>query len=82
MFTTLRTVIGYLATLVEKYTNLKTSKNSITRIYNYLEVGENLVTSGQPTEEQFVLIRDRGYKTVINLAPENSENHCKMKVYC
>lgn len=74
MFHTLRTVTGYLATLVEKYTNLKVSKNSISCIYNYLEVGEKLVTSGQPTEEQFVLIKDRGYNTVINLAPENAEN--------
>lgn len=71
---TLKTVIGFLLTLIEKHTPLKLSQNSIDGIYNYLKVGQNITTSGQPTEEQFLLIRDKGYKTIINLAPRNTEN--------
>lgn len=71
---TLKTIIGFLVTLVEKFTPLKLSKNTIEGIYNYLKVSEGLTTSGQPSEEQFLLIRDAGYKTVINLAPHDVEN--------
>jgi len=59
---------------VEKHTSLKFSKSSIEGVYNYLKVGDELTTSGQPSAEQFVLIKAAGYKTIINLAPHNAEN--------
>lgn len=74
MLNTIKTVIGYLLTLIEKSTHFTLSKNSISGIYNYLKIRDTLTTSGQPTEKQFLLIRDSGYKAVINLAPDNSEN--------
>lgn len=71
---TLKTIYGFLLTMLEKYTPVKTSKCSITGIYNYLPINGLVTTSGQPTEEQFELIRDQGFKTVINLAPHDAEN--------
>jgi len=71
---TLKTSIGFLATMIEKYTPLKFSKNSLEGIYNYLPIGDSVATSGQPTKAQFQLIKEAGYQTVINLAPHDSDN--------
>jgi protein tyrosine phosphatase (PTP) superfamily phosphohydrolase (DUF442 family) len=38
-------------------------------IYHYLEVDDQLITGGQPTEEQLRAVADEGFRTVINLAP-------------
>ena len=72
-FATLKTTIGFLASILGKYTPLSFEKNSLKGIYNYLRISENLTTSGQPSENQFALIKDAGYNTVINLAPHNAE---------
>ena len=42
-------------------------------IINYININENLATSGQPTKEQFEKIANEGYEIVINLAVFNSE---------
>lgn len=47
---------------------------SLTDIYNYLQLSEQVATAGQPTAEQFVAIRDAGFKLVINLALPTSTN--------
>ena len=36
-------------------------------IYNFLQLSENIATSGQPTDEQFTTIAQEGYEVVINL---------------
>ncbi len=46
----------------------------ITDIYNYLPLSETLITSGQPTREQFRLLPAAGIQTVINLAVPSSSN--------
>ena len=71
---TLMTIFGFLGTLVTKYTPLKLSKNTLEGIYNYHPINGMLTTSGQPTEQQFSLIKDAGYNYIINLAPHNAEN--------
>jgi protein tyrosine phosphatase (PTP) superfamily phosphohydrolase (DUF442 family) len=71
---TLKTTVGYLATLVRKYTRLKQSQSNLEAIFNYHLVNGTTATSGQPTEQQFSLIRDAGYQSVINLAPHSAEN--------
>ena len=71
---TLKTVYGYLITLLEKYTWLRVSRDTLAGIYNVHRISERLCTSGQPTEGQFQAIRDAGYKAVINLAPHDAEN--------
>jgi len=62
---------------------------SLQDIYNYLEIGEIISTSSQPTEKQFTTIREVGFENVINLAPLNtkkslkneSENLAKLGIY-
>jgi protein tyrosine phosphatase (PTP) superfamily phosphohydrolase (DUF442 family) len=71
---TLKTIFGFLETLVTKYTPLKLSKETLEGIYNYHPINKTLATSGQPSEQQFSLIRDAGYNFIINLAPHNAEN--------
>ena len=43
-------------------------------IYNFLAIGPQLLTSGQPTEKQLAHLRDKGVATVINLAPVTADN--------
>ena len=71
---TFRTVLGFLSTLVTRYTPLDLSRGSLDGIFNFLPLGDSILTSGQPTEAQFELLRDAGYRQVINLAPHDAEN--------
>ncbi len=43
------------------------------KIDNYMPISERIASSGQPKEKQFKLIKEGGYKVVINLAMPNSE---------
>jgi protein tyrosine phosphatase (PTP) superfamily phosphohydrolase (DUF442 family) len=60
--------------MITKYTPFDLSKNTLEGIYNYYMISETIATSGQPTEKQFNLIKEAGYKTIINLAPHSAEN--------
>jgi protein tyrosine phosphatase (PTP) superfamily phosphohydrolase (DUF442 family) len=51
-----------------------TTMTEITDIYNFLPLTDDLLTSGQPTEEQFTVIAKAGVKAVINLALATSSN--------
>lgn len=68
---TLKTVVGFLRGVLERWTPLKPAGQSVEEIYNYVEIDGRFATSGQPNEQQFGLIRDAGYETVINLAPQS-----------
>jgi protein tyrosine phosphatase (PTP) superfamily phosphohydrolase (DUF442 family) len=47
----------------------KGSKSMSTKeIYNYIKVDDQLITGGQPTEEQIKASAEEGFKAVINLA--------------
>lgn len=63
-----KTIIGFLRSIVER-TFFKRKSHSLEDIYNYLPIENLFATSGQPSEQQFELIRSAGYETVINLAP-------------
>jgi uncharacterized protein (TIGR01244 family) len=43
-------------------------------IYNYLQVDEQTVTSGQPLEAQLQAAAEEGFTSVINLAPSREDN--------
>jgi uncharacterized protein (TIGR01244 family) len=43
-------------------------------IYNYRKVNDQLITGGQPKEEQLKAAAEEGFKTVINLAPITSQS--------
>jgi protein tyrosine phosphatase (PTP) superfamily phosphohydrolase (DUF442 family) len=49
-------------------------KTGIGDILNYRYISDKLVTSGQPTAEEFTLISRAGYQTVLNLAPPTAAN--------
>ena len=74
---TIKTTIGYYLTLLRKYCSFSLDKNTFEDVFNYLRIRDNLATSGQPTKSQFSSIRDQGFKTVINLAPNSAENALK-----
>src|SRR4026208_1222596 len=42
-------------------------------IINYYELAGGLVSSGQPTPEEFAAIRDAGYQVIINLVPASAQ---------
>ena len=71
---TIKTTLGFLQTLVTRYTRFDLSKPSIEGIFNYLKIDERISTSGQPTEAQFELVQQAGFRRVINLAPAGGEN--------
>lgn len=39
----------------------------VENIYNFLQISNLIATSGQPTEEQFSVVKNSGYQVVINL---------------
>lgn len=51
-------------------------------IQNFVQIHDRLATAGQPTPEQFTVIRNAGYSVVINLAVPTSEgaiaNECEI----
>lgn len=73
-FSTFRTALGFLSTMITRYTPLDLSRSSLDGIFNYLPISESIVTSGQPTEAQFQLVKEAGFRRVINLAPHHAEN--------
>ncbi len=52
-----------------KYIPVKSGKDSIEDIFNYINYNESLSSSGQPSKSQMHSIRNQGYDLVINLAP-------------
>lgn len=41
-------------------------------IINYYELSDGLVSSGQPTPEEFEALRDAGYQLIVNLVPTDA----------
>jgi len=74
MFNMVKTVAGFLVTMIEKSTPLKFSRDGFEDVFNYLQISEKLHTSGQPTAAQFESIKNAGFDHVINLLPEGHEN--------
>ncbi len=52
---------------IYKHTPLNPKQNSVEDIINYMEIKDNLSSSGLPTDLQFSIIQKAGYTTVINL---------------
>lgn len=49
-------------------------KTSLSEIYSFRAVNDKLGTAGQPTQEQFRMVREAGFAAVINLALPTSDN--------
>jgi protein tyrosine phosphatase (PTP) superfamily phosphohydrolase (DUF442 family) len=48
--------------------------NNIEDIYHFIQITNSIATSGQPTKEQFSVIKQAGYELVVNLALPESTN--------
>lgn len=46
-------------------------RSTIDSIYNYVRLSNHWGTAGQPTEEEFVRIKEAGYEIVVNLLPDS-----------
>ena len=68
-FSTLRTIGGFIAAVIKRFSGRRFGKVSLESIYNYLKVNDRWATSGQPEADEFDLIKAAGYDCVINLAP-------------
>lgn len=69
---TRKTVIGFLSAVIKRRLPFLAGRDeSLEGIYNFRAIRDLYVTSGQPSEAQFRRIRDAGYQTVINLAPQS-----------
>jgi protein tyrosine phosphatase (PTP) superfamily phosphohydrolase (DUF442 family) len=53
---------------------MKPSPTALSEIYSFRAVGDKLGTAGQPTQEQFRMVREAGFEAVINLALPTSDN--------
>ena len=53
---------------------MRVDKDRLIEIYNFRAIGERLGTAGQPTQEQFQIVHQAGFETVINLALPTSDN--------
>jgi protein tyrosine phosphatase (PTP) superfamily phosphohydrolase (DUF442 family) len=53
---------------------VKTSSKLLSGIYNFHPIGDKLATAGQPTPEQFRMVREAGFEAIINLALPTSDN--------
>ena len=71
---TFKTTLGFLKTLIGRYTPISFESASLEGIFNFLRITDTLVTAGQPTEKQFRYVKDAGFHRIINLAPEGAEN--------
>ena len=74
MANTFTTVLGYIGTRVRQRLGVEGNLDSLNDIFNFIQLDDRVATSGQPTEAQFSLVKEAGYTTVINLAPESHEN--------
>ena len=63
-----------LAAIVPLNDAMKSSPTILSEIYSFRAVGDHLGTAGQPTPEQFQMIRNAGFEAVINLALATSDN--------
>ncbi len=71
---TVKTTFGFLATLLRKVGILRWDSQFLEHIYNYVPISEMVSTSGQPSEADLRLIKNAGFRTIVNLAPHNAEN--------
>ena len=66
---TLKTTLGFVRSVLARLLPFLARSEALTDIYNFLHIENVYATSGQPSESQFRLIKEAGYKTVVNLAP-------------
>ena len=69
-----KTIIDFFKLSLNRYLGINLMGDKIENIFNFLQLSNSIATAGQPTKSQLSLVKDSGYKTVINLATSASEN--------
>lgn len=64
------TSVGFM----KSFLGLKHHQDDLQHIFNYLPIAENILTAGQPSQQQLAQLQQHGVRTVINLAPHHVEN--------
>lgn len=70
----IKTIINFFKLTLNRYLGINFMGNKLGDIFNFLQLTDSIATAGQPTKQQLSLVKDAGYKTVINLATATSEN--------
>jgi uncharacterized protein (TIGR01244 family) len=63
-----KSTIAPLYQFLQFYFSQPMSATTIAQIHNFLQLSAHLATAGQPTAEEFELIKNAGYQVVVNLA--------------
>jgi protein tyrosine phosphatase (PTP) superfamily phosphohydrolase (DUF442 family) len=71
---TLKTTLGFMATMLRKSGLIKLESDTLEGIYNYVPISGKISTSGQPSPAELQMIKTAGFDAIINLAPHNAEN--------
>ena len=64
-----KTILGFIRSVIDRRISVFARAESLEDIYNYVDIDGLYATSGQPSEAQLEHIVERGYDTVLNLAP-------------
>lgn len=70
----IQNISGFFKLYINNILPINIMGNNIEDIYNFLKISEFIATSGQPTKEQFSVIKQSGYQLVVNLALPESVN--------
>ena len=70
----IQTFLDFFKLSLNRYLNINLMGDKIENIFNFLQLTDSIATGGQPTQKQLSLVKNAGYKTVINLATSSSEN--------
>ncbi len=69
-----KTVFNFLKLSISRYTKIYLVRGQLEDIFNFLNLPNSVATAGQPTKKQFSLIKNAGYKVVVNLSPKTAIN--------
>ncbi|NEP08842.1 MAG: phosphatase [Symploca sp. SIO2C1] len=70
----LETVFNFLKLSISRYTKVYLVRGQLEDIFNFLKLTNSVATAGQPTKKQLLLIKNAGYKVVVNLSPKTALN--------
>jgi protein tyrosine phosphatase (PTP) superfamily phosphohydrolase (DUF442 family) len=67
-------IAGLLALSVSVQAQQNLSEATLAEVLNYRQYSDTFASAGQPTADQFALIRDAGYESIIYIAFTNNAN--------
>ena len=61
MLNTFKTVSGFIGQAMERITGIRMTGDKPENVFNFLQLSQNIATSGQPNERQLASIISAGY---------------------